>query len=100
MGTGAIEIKSGYGLDVENEIKMLKVIDKLKRISPIPIKSTLLAAHAIPTKYKNNKSEYIKIITDELIPKVAKENLADYIDVFLRKAFLLNQIRIKLLVVE
>jgi imidazolonepropionase len=87
MGTGAIEIKSGYGLDVENEIKMLKVIDKLKRISPIPIKSTLLAAHAIPTKYKNNKSEYIKIITDELIPKVAKENLADYIDVFCEKGY-------------
>lgn len=87
MGTGAIEIKSGYGLDVENEIKMLKVIDKLKRISPISIKSTLLAAHAIPTKYKNNKSEYIKIITDELIPKVAKENLADYIDVFCEKGY-------------
>ena len=66
MGTGAIEIKSGYGLDVENEIKMLKVINNLKLISPIPIKRTLLAAHAIPIKYKNNKSEYIKIITNEL----------------------------------
>ena len=87
MGTGAIEIKSGYGLDVENEIKMLKVINNLKLISPIPIKRTLLAAHAIPIKYKNNKSEYIKIITNELIPRVARENLADYIDVFCEKGY-------------
>lgn len=87
LGTGAIEIKSGYGLDVENEIKMLKVIDRLKSISTIPIKRTLLAAHAIPIKYKNNKSKYIKIITDELIPKVTEENLADYIDVFCEKDY-------------
>ena len=86
MGTGAIEIKSGYGLDVENEIKMLKVINKLKLISPIPIKRTLLAAHAIPIKYKNNKSEYIKIITNELIPKKAGES-NDYIDVFCEKGY-------------
>ena len=75
---------------MDNEIKMLKVINKLKLISPIPIKRTLLAAHAIPIKYKNNKSEYIKIITNELIPRVASENLADYIDI-LQKAFLVSE---------
>ncbi len=82
MGTGAIEIKSGYGLTVEGELKMLRVIQQLKSLYPIQIKSTLLAAHALPAKYKDKKADYIKIIVDELIPKVAEEKLAEFIDVF------------------
>ncbi len=82
LGTGAIEIKSGYGLNLESEIKMLKVIKKLKETSPITIKSTFLAAHAVPPEYKNNKDEYLNLIINKMLPLVAKENLADYIDIF------------------
>jgi imidazolonepropionase len=82
LGTGALEIKSGYGLDLENEIKMLEVIEQLKALTPISIKATLLAAHAVPEKYKSNKKEYIKIIVNELIPAVAEKKLAEYCDVF------------------
>ncbi len=82
MGTGAIEIKSGYGLDLNNEMKMLRVIQKLKENYTLPIKSTFLAAHALPKKYKKNKQDYIDLITQEMIPNIAKENLAEYIDVF------------------
>ncbi|MCC6722275.1 MAG: imidazolonepropionase, partial [Bacteroidia bacterium] len=82
FGTGAIEIKSGYGLSFDNEMKMLRVANRLKLQSPIPVKITFLGAHAFPAKYKYNHEEYIKIITEEMIPVVAKENLADYIDVF------------------
>ncbi len=84
LGTGAIEIKSGYGLSVEGELKMLRVIQRLKQSSSIPIKATFLGAHAYPLQYKNNHEAYIKLIVDEMLPNIAKENLADYIDCVLR----------------
>lgn len=87
LGTGAIEIKSGYGLDIANEIKMLRVIKELSKVSKIPIKATLLAAHALPTEFKNKKSDYIDLIINELIPTVCNENLAEYIDVFCEKGY-------------
>lgn len=87
QGTGAIEIKSGYGLDIANEIKMLRVIKKLAKASKIPIKATLLAAHALPEEFKNKKSDYINLILNELIPRVCNENLAEYIDVFCEKGY-------------
>lgn len=82
QGTGAVEIKSGYGLSVESELKMLRVIQKLKTLSPIPVKATFLGAHAVPAEYKERKTEYIKLLTNELMPAIAAENLADYCDVF------------------
>ncbi len=87
MGTGAIEIKSGYGLSTQAELKMLRVIQRLKQISPIDIKATFLGAHAFPMAYKNNQEGYMKLLTDEMLPLVAKENLADYIDVFCDRGF-------------
>lgn len=87
FGTGAIEIKSGYGLTTESELKMLRVIRQLKEKSPIPIKSTFLAAHAIPLEYKENREGYIQLIIEEMLPKVAAEGLADYIDVFCDRGF-------------
>ncbi|MFN8262527.1 MAG: imidazolonepropionase [Chitinophagales bacterium] len=87
LGTGAIEIKSGYGLSVEGELKILRVIKKLKEQNIIPIKATFLGAHAIPNAYKNNRSAYIDIIIHEMLPKIAAENLADYIDVFCEDGF-------------
>jgi len=86
-GTGAIEIKSGYGLSLEAEMKMLRVIKKLKEISSITIKSTLLGAHAIPVKYRNDKAAYLKIVTEEMIPMAASEGLADFVDVFCEKNY-------------
>ena len=86
-GTGAIEIKSGYGLDTEQEIKMLRVIKKIKETSPITIKSTFLGAHAIPKKHKEEPDQYVEKIINEMIPEIAKEKLADYIDVFCDKGF-------------
>ena len=87
MGTGAIEIKSGYGLNTESELKMLRVIKRLKNTFPITIKSTFLGAHALPVEYKNNKQDYLKLIEEEMLPKIAKEGLADYIDVFCEKGY-------------
>jgi imidazolonepropionase len=87
MGTGAIEIKSGYGLSLEGELKMLRVIKKLKNVSRIPIKSTFLGAHTIPDAYRNDREGYIRLIIDEMIPALTKEKLADYIDVFCEKGF-------------
>lgn len=87
MGTGAIEIKSGYGLSLEAELKMLRVVRDLKHYGPLTIKSTFLGAHAIPAEYKQNRNEYIKLITDRMIPQVADEELADYIDVFCDRGF-------------
>lgn len=81
-GTGAVEIKSGYGLSVEAELKMLRVIKRLKKESPLTIKATFLGAHAFPTEYKENREEYINLIVNEMIPVIQKEGLADYIDVF------------------
>ena len=87
MGTGAIEIKSGYGLNTESELKMLRVIKRLKNTFPITIKSTFLGAHALPIQFKNNKKDYLKLIEEEMLPKIAKEGLADYIDVFCEKGY-------------
>ena len=87
FGTGAIEIKSGYGLSFEAETKMLRVIKRLKAEKIIPIKATFLGAHAIPTIYKNNRAAYIHQIKEEMIPFISKEGLADYIDVFCDKGF-------------
>ncbi len=82
QGTGAIEIKSGYGLSVEAELKMLRVIKKLKTLSPIPVKATFLGAHAIPAAFKNNKEGYIRLLIDELMPIIEQEQLAEYCDIF------------------
>lgn len=87
QGTGAVEIKSGYGLTLQSELKMLKVIKRLKAAFPIPIKSTLLAAHAYPAEFKNNHQAYIDVIINEMLPSVAEEKLADYMDVFCEKGF-------------
>jgi imidazolonepropionase len=81
-GTGAIEIKSGYGLSLEGELKMLRVIQRLKQESDVTIKATFLGAHAYPAAYKENKRGYIQLLLDEMIPEVAKQGLAEYIDVF------------------
>ncbi len=86
-GTGAIEIKSGYGLTVAAELKMLRVIRQVKERSPIPIKATFLGAHAYPMAYRENHEAYIKLILDEMLPQIAKEGLADYIDAFCEKGF-------------
>ena len=86
-GVGGLEIKSGYGLTSDSELKMLRVIRRLKESFPIPIKSTFLGAHAIPSKYKANRSEYIRILIDTMIPQVTDEGLADYIDVFCEEGF-------------
>ena len=87
LGTGAIEIKSGYGLSVDAELKMLRVIQKLKEISPITIKSTFLGAHAIPLEFKDNRRAYIDLILKEMLPVISDQKLADYIDVFCDKGF-------------
>lgn len=86
-GTGAVEIKSGYGLTVADELKILRVIKRLKAISPIPIKATFLGAHAFPLAYKNNHQGYIQLILEEMLPAILSENLADYIDVFCDQGF-------------
>ena len=86
-GTGAVEIKSGYGLTTESEIKMLRVIRKLKELSPLTIKSTFLGAHSIPLEYRNNQSKYVDLVINEMLPQIADEGLADYIDVFCDKGF-------------
>lgn len=85
LGTGAIEIKSGYGLNTKDEIKMLRVIQQLKTKYPIPIKATFLGAHAVPTHISQEK--YTKLIIDEMIPEISKQNLADYVDVFCDQGF-------------
>lgn len=82
MGTGAIEIKSGYGLTTEAELKMLRVIKRLKENYPIAIKATFLGAHAVPEEFKNNKTGYIDHIINNMLPEIDKEKLADYIDIF------------------
>lgn len=87
LGTGAVEIKSGYGLSVEGELKMLRVIKKLKEKSKISIKATFLGAHTFPIEYKENHQGYIDLIIKEMLPVIAKEKLADYIDVFCETGF-------------
>ncbi len=86
-GTTALEIKSGYGLTPESEIKILRVIKRLKEHFPIPVKSTFLGAHAIPKHYRDNRQDYIREIIDVMLPQIADENLADYIDVFCDEGF-------------
>ena len=87
FGTGAIEIKSGYGLDTENELKMLRVIRRLKEKSPLTIKANFLGAHAVPREYIGRQTEYVDLIINEMIPMVAAEELADYVDVFCDRGF-------------
>lgn len=87
MGTGALEIKSGYGLSTESELKMLRVIKRIKDNFPIKIKATFLGAHALPGQFKNDKSGYLDLIINEMLPIIAKENLAEYVDIFLEKGY-------------
>ncbi|MDA3912443.1 MAG: imidazolonepropionase [Bacteroidales bacterium] len=87
QGTGAVEIKSGYGLNPEDELKMLRVIKRIKDTSPIEVVATFLGAHAVPAEYKGRQTEYVDMVINEMIPQVAAEELADYIDVFCDKGF-------------
>ena len=87
LGTGAVEIKSGYGLNLEDELKMLRVIRKIKDSCPLEIKATFLGAHAVPAGYKQKQEEYVDTIINEMIPVIASDELADYIDVFCDKGF-------------
>jgi imidazolonepropionase len=87
LGTGAVEIKSGYGLTTEDELKMLSVIKKLKELSPLTIVPTFLGAHAVPLSFRGRQGDYVDLIINEMIPMVASEGLADFIDVFCDKGF-------------
>lgn len=91
LGTGAVEIKSGYGLTVDSELKMLRVIQQLADKYPISIKATFLGAHAFPAEYKNNKDAYVDLIIDEMLPQIAKENLVEFIDVFCEDGYFSTQ---------
>src|SRR5699024_682807 len=82
LGTGAVEIKSGYGLTTDSEMKMLRVAKKLAEEYPITIKTTFLGAHAVPPEFKGNKDGYMDLIINEMLPKIAEEKLADYVDIF------------------
>jgi len=87
MGTGAIEIKSGYGLTLESELKMLRVIKRLKENTDVTIKATFLGAHALPLEFKGKKEGYMDLVIDEMLPKVVEEKLADYVDVFCEEGY-------------
>jgi len=97
MGTGAVEIKSGYGLSVEGELKMLRVIKKLKETSPIPVKATFLGAHTYPPEFRDHHAGYIDLIKNEMLPVIAAEQLADYIDVFCETGFFSKEETIEIL---
>jgi imidazolonepropionase len=97
QGTGGVEIKSGYGLSVKGELKMLRVIKRLKENYPIAIKATFLGAHAFPSDYKENHAAYIDLIINEMLPKIAAENLADYIDAFLETGYFSVEETIKIM---
>ncbi|MGB3947667.1 MAG: imidazolonepropionase [Bacteroidia bacterium] len=97
QGTGAVEIKSGYGLSVESELKMLRVIKKLKTLTPLTIKATFLGAHAVPANYKERKADYIKLLIDEIMPVIASEQLADYCDVFCEQNYFTKEETIEIL---
>lgn len=86
-GTGAVEIKSGYGLTLESELKMLRVIRRLKELSPLTIRATFLGAHSIPMEFRNQPEKYVDIVVEEMLPRVAEENLADFVDVFCDTGF-------------
>lgn len=88
LGTGCIEIKSGYGLSFDQEIKILRVIKRLKEEFEIPIRATFLGAHSYPLEYRNNHQGYLNILVDEMLPYIAEHKLADYCDVFANKDFL------------
>lgn len=87
LGTGAIEIKSGYGLNVDAEIKMLRVIKRIKKDFPLKVKATFLGAHAIPSEFANDKNGYLDLIIEKMLPGIADEQLADYIDIFCEKGY-------------
>ena len=87
MGTGAVEIKSGYGLSVEDEMKMLRVAKRVAENTPLTVKTTLLGAHAVPARYKDNRSGYVDEIVNEMIPAVAAEGLAEFVDIFCEEGF-------------
>lgn len=87
LGTGAVEIKSGYGLTVDAELKMLRVIKRLQENYDIPIKATFLGAHAVPANYKNDKNGYLDLIINEMLPLIAKENLVSFIDCFCEQGY-------------
>lgn len=87
MGTGAVEIKSGYGLTVEDEMKMLRVAKRVAENTPLTVKTTFLGAHAVPARYKDNRVGYVNEIVDEMIPAVAAEGLAEYVDIFCEEGF-------------
>ena len=87
MGTGAVEIKSGYGLTVEDELKMLRVIKRIKETAPITVKANFLGAHAVGRAYRGRQSEYVDLVCEEMLPKVAEEGLADFVDVFCDTGF-------------
>mgnify|MGYP006075907661 FL=1 len=87
MGTGAIEIKSGYGLTLDAELKMLRIIKRLKENTEVSIKATFLGAHALPKEYKDNKEGYMNLVIEEMLPQVAEEKLADYVDIFCEKGY-------------
>lgn len=87
QGTGALEIKSGYGLNTQDELKMLRVIKKLKKNMPVEIRATFLGAHSVPAEYKGRQTEYVDLVINEMLPQVAKHKLADFVDVFCDKGF-------------
>lgn len=87
LGTGAIEIKSGYGLTTDSELKMLRVAKRLAANYPMAVKTTFLGAHAVPSEYKNNKEGYLDLICNEMLPKLTAEGLADYVDIFCEKGY-------------
>ena len=97
QGTGAVEIKSGYGLSTEAELKMLRVIKKLKTLTPLTIKATFLGAHAVPTEYKDDKRKYIDLLINEMMPKIADEKLADYCDVFCEQNYFTKEETVEIL---
>lgn len=87
LGTGAVEIKSGYGLTTDSELKMLRVIKRIKENTPLTVRSTFLGAHSVPEEYRSDQSKYVDLVINEMIPAVAAENLADFVDVFCDKGF-------------
>ncbi len=87
LGTGAVEIKSGYGLNIDAELKMLRVIKRLKENYPIAIKATFLGAHAVPAKFKENKQGYLQMLVDDLMPIIAEEKLAEFVDIFCESGY-------------
>ena len=97
MGTGAVEIKSGYGLSTEAELKMLRVIRRLKALSPLTIKATFLGAHAFPQPYKENRRGYIDLLINEMMPKIAEEQLADFCDIFCEQNYFTPEETIEIL---